>query len=76
MIDEKECKALIASNVIRLRTSRGWSQDELAERVGMHRVQLNRIENGHSLPKAAVLFSLADAFGVPADLLRAGGQNS
>ena len=76
VIDQEEVKAAIGANVIRLRSVHGWSQDELATRVGMSRAQVNRIEKGHCEPKSTVLFSIADAFGVPADVLRAVCENS
>jgi len=76
VIDQAEVKSAIAANVVRLRAARGWSQDELAQRAGMHRVQINRIENAHAEPKASAVFSLADAFGVSADVLRVVCGNS
>jgi transcriptional regulator with XRE-family HTH domain len=76
VIDEDEVKTALAANTIRLRKLKGWSQDELASRAGISRVQINRIENAHVDPRATAIFSLADAFGVPVDSLRVVCENS
>lgn len=70
MIDERELRKSIALNVARLRQDRGWSQGELAERLQVSRIHINRIENAKSSVSAELLYSLADAFGVPSDTLR------
>ena len=49
----------------RLRHARGWSQEELANRVGCARSSISMIEGGHSLPRKELLKRLADAFEVP-----------
>lgn len=70
MIDQADLRPVLGSNVTRLRKARSLSQDELAEKLGISRVFLNRIENGRSSPGAEVLYSLADVLGVSADNLR------
>lgn len=70
MIDSEELRTAIAANVSRLRASRGWQQKDLADRLQISVVMLSRIENGHSLPGAKLLFAIADVFGVSADSLR------
>lgn len=73
MIDEKtrdQLRLAIGENVARLRKEKGWTQTQLAENVGSHYVQINRIENGHQSPSVELLFLLADSLGVSADTLR------
>ncbi|MFD8937342.1 helix-turn-helix domain-containing protein [Streptomyces sp. NPDC059578] len=41
------------------------SQERLAERAGMDRQALNRIEQGHSAPRIDTLIRIADALDVP-----------
>lgn len=57
----------------RLRCARenaGVTQGELAETVGVHRVNLNRYENDKAIPALDVAWKLADALGVSVDDLR------
>lgn len=70
MIDTADLRKTLASNILRLRRDRGMSQQALADRIGISRVQLNRIENGRASPSAELLFSLADALSVATDSLR------
>lgn len=46
-----------------LRASRGWSQAELGERVGVSRQTINAIENGRYDPSLPLAFALARVFG-------------
>jgi transcriptional regulator with XRE-family HTH domain len=52
-----------------LRKERGLTQQALAERVGVHVVQLRRYESGASQPTLDVIRKLAMALSVSADLL-------
>jgi transcriptional regulator with XRE-family HTH domain len=52
-----------------LRKERGFTQQTLAERVGVHVVQLRRYESGASQPTLDVIRKLAMALSVSADLL-------
>jgi len=45
-----------------LRRERGWSQSELAERVGVSRNSIISIENGRFDPSLPLAFELAAAF--------------
>ncbi|CAN7177989.1 helix-turn-helix domain-containing protein [Caballeronia sp. LjRoot31] len=54
-----------------LRQAKGWSQEELAERAGLHRNFVGMVERGSTQVAIDSLFSLADALGVSAsELLR------
>ena len=45
-----------------LRTERGWTQAELAERVGVSRKTVNTVENGIFIPSTVIALKLAQAF--------------
>ncbi len=50
-------------NAIRtLRAQKGWSQAELAERVGVSRNSINSIENGRFDPSLTLAFDIARVF--------------
>jgi transcriptional regulator with XRE-family HTH domain len=53
----------IAERLAALRTERGWSLDALAERTGISRATLSRIERGELSPTANILGQLCAAFG-------------
>jgi transcriptional regulator with XRE-family HTH domain len=57
-----------------LRRQRGWTQDELAERVQVHTVQVSRWETGKMRPSRKTLQKIAEVLGVTADELRSGEQ--
>jgi transcriptional regulator with XRE-family HTH domain len=63
-----EQKAL-ADHLKALREAAGLKQGELAEKVGVRRITVNRTENGHTMPQAAHLRAWADALGVTVDAL-------
>lgn len=53
----------IVKNRIRvLRAEKGWSQAELAEKVGVSRNSINAVENGKFDPSLPLAFLIADAF--------------
>jgi transcriptional regulator with XRE-family HTH domain len=52
-----------------LRKQKGLTQLQLAERVGVHVVQLRRYEAGSSQPTLDVIRSMAIALGISADAL-------
>lgn len=45
-----------------LRSGRGWSQAELAERLGVSRQTVNAIETGRYDPSLPLAFSIAGVF--------------
>ncbi len=47
-----------------IREGRGWTLDELAERSGISKPQLSRLESGERRPSLAALLSLSKAYGV------------
>ena len=64
---------LLSVNIQRLRTARGWTQDNLAYEAGLHRTQIGHIESKARTPSletlecvaAALEVSLAALFTVP-----------
>lgn len=61
---KKELKPLInlANNILRLRLARGWSQAELAQRVGTKQSNISKIESGFGNPTYKFLCKIAEAF--------------
>jgi transcriptional regulator with XRE-family HTH domain len=53
------------------RESRGWSMGELAERAGVSKAMISKIERGEASPTATVLGRLSGAFGLQLSMLLA-----
>lgn len=51
------------NSVSELRTNRGWSQGELAERLGVSRQTVNAVERGRYEPSLSLAFAIAELFG-------------
>jgi putative transcriptional regulator len=51
------------------RALRGWTQAELAERVGVSRKTINTVENGVFVPSTTLALKLARALGQPVETL-------
>lgn len=47
-----------------LREERGWSQEEFADRAGLHRTYVSAVERGVRNPTLSVLERIAKAMGV------------
>ena len=53
-------------NVLKeLRTERGWSQSDLAERLDVSRQTINSLERGKYDPSLPLAFKIAAVFGLP-----------
>jgi transcriptional regulator with XRE-family HTH domain len=66
-----DIRRLVGLNVQRLRQEKGWSQEELAFRSGLHRTYVSGVERGKRNPTVVVLDRIARSLGVsPAELLR------
>ena len=48
-----------------LRAERGWSQADLAQRLGVSRQAVNAVETGRFDPSLPLAFKLARTFGLP-----------
>ena len=61
----------LGSNIRRLRTERGLSQEAFADLANIHRTYVSDIERGARNPTITIVQRLGDALGVEAaDLLR------
>jgi transcriptional regulator with XRE-family HTH domain len=65
----------LASRIADLRRDRGWSQKELARRVGMKPTQISKYERGIYEPRVDVVIRLAAALEVSTDLLLTGREH-
>lgn len=61
----------LAARVAFERDARGWPVAELAERSGVSRAMISKIERGEVKPTASLLGKLSAAFGLPLSLLLA-----
>jgi transcriptional regulator with XRE-family HTH domain len=60
---ERDIDRRIAQRLARLRADRGWSLDVLAERTGISRATLSRLERSELSPTAAMLGKLCSVYG-------------
>ena len=59
----------IGDRVRELREAKGWTQDDLSEAAGIHRVTIAKYEAGKVEPKSTSLARLASVLGVEAGFL-------
>ena len=59
----------LASNLRRLRQEKGWSQEEYADRAGVHRTYVSDLERGARNPTITVVEKLSVPFQVTAGSL-------
>ena len=57
----------ITNRVKELRTGRGWTQQQLAEAVGVSRQSINSIERDRYVPSLPLALLFARVFGVATD---------
>ncbi len=67
---------LFAETLKKIRTEKGISQRELAERMYVVRTSVNRWENGTRLPDAAMILRLAEALDVDVNVLLSAAAES
>jgi transcriptional regulator with XRE-family HTH domain len=61
--DDELLDARLAGRLAELRTERGWSLEELAQRTNVSRSTLSRLERGEISPTATLLGKLCAAYG-------------
>jgi putative transcriptional regulator len=61
--------AELENRVREAREARGWTQAELANRIGVSRKTVNTVENGVFLPSTVVALKLAAALGTSVEAL-------
>lgn len=59
----------LSDKLIELRKTKGWSQEDFAEKVDVSRQAISRWENGTALPDAQNILRISKLFGVSADFL-------
>lgn len=59
----------LGKNIRRLREEKGWSQEDYADRAGIHRTYVSDIERGRRNPTITVVEKLAQPFGIKAGAL-------
>lgn len=59
----------LADKIIELRKTRGWSQEELAEKISVTRQSVSKWESGQSLPDLDKILQLSQIFDVSTDYL-------
>ncbi len=52
-----------------LRAERDWSQQDLAERLGVSRQSVNAIETGRYDPSLPLAFTISELFGLPIEAI-------
>ena len=62
-VADHDTERRIAQRLARLRAERGWSLDALAERTGISRATLSRLERSELSPTAAMLDKLCTVYG-------------
>lgn len=60
---------IVGTNLRRLRKSKGYSLERLAELSGVSRAMLGQIETGKSTPTVSLLWRIADALAIPVKTL-------
>lgn len=59
----------LSEKIIALRKQQGWSQEDLAEHLGISRQSVSKWESGASTPELERVIQLCDLFGLSADSL-------
>ena len=58
---------ILADKIIDLRKKNGWSQEELAEKLGVSRQAVSKWEGAQSVPDLARVLQMSELFGVSTD---------
>ena len=67
--EEMEEVMILADKIINLRKKNGWSQEELAEKLGVTRQSISKYEGAQSIPDLDKILKLSEIFGVTTDYL-------
>ena len=59
----------VVNRVKELRTERGWTQEELAEKVGVSRQSVNSIERNRYVPSLELALQFARVFHLPTEAI-------
>ncbi len=69
MVKGKTTKKSFAEVLREVRQERGLSQEELADRAGLHRTYISQVERGLKSPSLRSLEQIAQALDLPASAL-------
>ena len=67
-MNELEAVAQLVNAIHQRRVELGWTQKELADKVGLHQESIARIENAGTVPRLDTVFKLALAMGMKLSL--------
>lgn len=59
----------MGEKILNMRKARGWSQEDLADRIGVTRQAVSRWESNNAKPDADKIIAVCEIFGVSADYL-------
>jgi transcriptional regulator with XRE-family HTH domain len=62
----------LATKIRKLRTQKEWSQEELADRAGLHRTYISHLENGKRQISVETLCKIAAGLGISSSELMKG----
>ncbi|MBD5401507.1 helix-turn-helix transcriptional regulator [bacterium] len=68
-MNEKDILLKIGRNICAERNRAGYSQEGLAEQIGMNEKHIGRIERGLTNPKITTIIAIMDALNLPFDAL-------
>lgn len=71
-IDEEKASKIIGSRIMQKRKSKGITQYEFAEIIGLSYKQISNIENGHSFPRMSTFLKICEYFQVNSDYFISG----
>lgn len=75
-MDKKEFSIQLGKKVKRLRQERGWSQEQLAQKLNIHQKQISKYERGIHIPSVEVLVHIASIFNVSLDYMTFGDSEN
>jgi len=56
-----DARGILGANLRKARDQRGWSQEELADRSGIHRTYISGVERGTRNPTLSIIEAIATA---------------
>lgn len=75
MFKENEVKKIFSVNLLRLRSERGLTQEELGSYVGVNKATISEWESAKKLPNAGNMEKLSNYFDIPKSALFAEGND-
>ena len=65
----ERCNMNLSEKIIYERKKKGWSQEELADKLDVSRQSVSKWEGGLSIPEVEKIVKMAELFGVSTDYL-------